>query len=152
LKRLRPALALDLLYASLPPGYQLPHAVRSLLKQVLGLPLQHEVGEWTPDDLESRGAHNRLAQSIAWLIADLFRNEYGKRISDRRLAKEMRLLGYMTSTSTIAAWRKKSRPGYQWLEPEEIPEMRRKILQRWRAAHMGAAPAELGPITPQSAE
>jgi hypothetical protein len=113
------ALALDLMFASFPEGTEpapvslpdgtvLAPGVERLMVLALGLPADHEAGDWERKFLQRRGGGaDREAFDHAWLIDHSYFLKHGARMPDKELARWLQAEGRDTTSTTIREWRKK---------------------------------------------
>jgi hypothetical protein len=83
----------------------------------LGLPLEHEAGNWQRRELDRRGAPDYAAQQAALRIEyEFYRDHHGKQISSYALVKALKAEGYDISRRTIREWLQNN-----YDKPEEPP-------------------------------
>jgi hypothetical protein len=102
--KLLQALALDLLMASLPDDP--PEALERLAILALGLPRDHELGEWSHEELDRRGNPDFEARAAAHEIEREYLEQGRDPLGPRALARELKAQGHNTTPWTIREWRK----------------------------------------------
>jgi hypothetical protein len=151
--KLLQALAWDLMCATFPEARRWPpDAIRWLMVLALGLPPEHEAGDWAPNELDRRGGSDRETLLLARLVEWLYKREYGKQIKTGRLVKELEELGRKVPKPTIRKWRKQRvrMPSWNWFTGDDPGELAREIVGRWRAGNKNRPGDKAGPSVSSS--
>jgi hypothetical protein len=120
LPKLRAVLLLDLMAATFPEGSDLWKALERQLVAALGLPPEHQAGDWhyTPrpgkhgprDIYDYRGRAAAATEEMlaaTYLIDMLYQEKYGERMSIYALHQELtKRYGFRTRRETLSAWRR----------------------------------------------